>query len=560
MTLRGRATFQSQHVNQPRHAPTFRVTYDCLPWCLYPSDYTASSKQGTCDITSTSKSISFQPSPSLLITSRPVMAGSEPPSGTPVLSPERQEAVATFRALADLPDDETAAAHLAASNWDLQAAVDIFLSGGSTPAQPPPAGAVTPTPAAQPLAVPARSRSRRPPQPPPAWLGPLLAPLRAAWRALHRFAEIFMRLFGGHARAIEAAPGSTHTRRFLAYFDARYCLEGAARPAFFDGRYLDALAAAQREVKFLLVYLHSEAHPVTASFVRRVLLDPTFVETVSADFVVWAGSITQPDAAAVQHALRVDSFPFLGIVSAPRGTVRTGQTSLPPISSQNYGLLLSHTSGNHLCRHPETRLTPREIADGVATPPDSAAAAAITWVELVQRDHNRRLDAIRRERESRDMSRMLRQEQDAEFAASLEADRARERERARAKEEEEKEAALEQARLAAETEKAAARETRQARKREGLPAEPEKAAGVATVVLRLPEGGRASRRFNKSDVLEVVFDWAEGCCGVDVDVACLVASYPRKVFQYPEDASLTLEAAGFFPSAMLLLEERSGES
>lgn len=503
------------------------------------------------------------------------MAGASPPSGASLpLSPERQEQIATFRAVTNLPDDDTAAAHLAASGWNLQAAVDAFLSGAATPAPssarapahtdglagPSPASPAVEAAVAAAAAAPApRTRSHRQPltsSPPPAWLAHLLAPLRAAWRALRSIAHIFMGLVGGHARAIEAAPGSSYTQRFLSYFDARYCMEGAPRPAFLDGGYLDALAAAQRELKFLLVYLHAEGHRSTPVFVRRVLQDPAFIQAANSDFIVWAGSITQPDAAAVQHALRVDSFPFLGVVSAPRATVRTGQTNLPPFSTQNYGLLLSHASGYQLCRHAENPRTAREVADGVAPRTDPAAAAAVEWLQAVQRDHNRRLDAVRRERESRDMSRMLRQEQDAEFQASLEADRARERERAREKEEEERAAAVAAEAAEKEKEKEKERETRQARKREGLPPEPEKAAGIATVVLRLPEGGRASRRFSKDDVLELVFDWAEGCCGVDVDVACLVASYPRKVFQYPEDASLTLESAGFFPSAMLLLEER----
>ncbi len=52
-----------------------------------------------------------------------------------------------------------------------------------------------------------------------------------------------------------------------------------------------------------------------------------------------------------------------------------------------------------------------------------------------------------------------------------------------------------------------------------------------------------------------MFDWAEVNC-VDIEVACLVTSYPRRSFRYPEDAGLSLKEAGLLPSAMLLLEER----
>jgi hypothetical protein len=100
---------------------------------------------------------------------------------------------------------------------------------------------------------------------------------------------------------------------------------------------------------------------------------------------------------------------------------------------------------------------------------------------------------------------------------------------------------------------------RRERKRAALGTEPEKAPGVCTVMLRLPAGGRASRRFRGEDAVEAVFDWAEGECGVDVEVACLVATHPRKVFRYPEDAGMTVSEAGFFPSAALLLEERADD-
>lgn len=472
------------------------------------------------------------------------MAGPEDPS----FSAAEREKIATLRAVADLPTDAAAVALLASSDWDLQAAADAFLSGGAPPPAAAPPRARTPSP------------SQPPPPPPrrePRWLAVLFAPLRAAWATVSRIAGVLLRLFGGQARAIELAPGDSDTRRFLAYFDDRFRAPDGAppavRPAFHDGGYLAALAAAQRELKFLVVYLHSDGHPATAEFVRRVVQSPAFVAAVDAAFVAWAGSVTHADAAAVQHALRVDAFPFIAIVAPPRGTVRFGGAALPPLSSSNYGLMLSSISGAVLHgRRAEAPADGRGRGDPVAT-------AVVGWMDAVQRDHAQRLDAVRRERESRDSARVLRREQDEEYAATLEADRAREREKARAEEE--------AAAAAAEAERAQAEarakddevEQRQLRKRESLPAEPEKAAGVATVVLRLPEGDRAERRFAPGEVLETVFNWAEGCCGVDVDVACLVSSYPRKVFRYPEDGGMTLDDAGFFPSAMLLLEERTDD-
>lgn len=353
-------------------------------------------------------------------------------------------------------------------------------------------------------------------------------------------------MFGGDARAIAAAPGATDTARFAAWFDGRYS-EGR-RPVWFEGRYVEALALAQRELKFLVVYLHSEGHGSSAEFVRRVVRNAAVAEMIDGRFVAWAGSVSQTDAAAVGHALRVDGYPFLGVVGAPRSTVRPPRESeVFALTSGNYGVLLARISGNVLRNVPAT-------ASG-----DEVGGRVVAWLASVLESHDRRLEVVRRERADRETERELRREQDQEYAATLEADRALESEKARKKEEGERAKREAEAEENAEREKVAAVETRRARKREGLAAEPEKAPGVATVVLRLPEGGRASRRFAKDEALEVVFDWAEGHCGVDVEVACLVQSYPRKKYRYPEEAGMTLAEAGFFPSAMLLLEERSDE-
>jgi hypothetical protein len=195
---------------------------------------------------------------------------------------------------------------------------------------------------------------------------------------------------------------------------------------------------------------------------------------------------------------------------------------------------------------PSARASGENGAD-VAAAPSPLAKSTVNWLASVQRENAGLLNQVRSEREQRESARLLRQEQDREFARSLEEDRARERARGEAEE-----------RTRAEAARIREREIARERKCASMAAEPDKGPGIASIVLRLPGGERSSRRFDKDAPLEQVFDWAE-VNHVDIELACLVSSYPRKSFRYPEDAHLTLLEAGFFPSAMLLLEERPEE-
>lgn len=349
----------------------------------------------------------------------------------------------------------------------------------------------------------------------PRWVFAIMSPFRFVWSFLSNMTAKLMHALSGPAFLIDSAPGNTPTRRFISFYESRY---GTTHPNFYDGSYSAALNAANNQVKFLLVYLHSESHRLTPGFCQSVMSDEAFISTANASFVTWTGSVTQRDAASVHYSLRNPAFPVLAVIAGAHANSDNAQG--PP----THGNVLSIRSG--------------------ATLANGGGQAAANWLTRVLQRHNGVLEAARQAQVARESDRLLRQQQDEEFQAALEADREREREAQRKKEEEEKE-----------QERLAQIEERRNRKRESLGAEPEKAAGVASVMLRLPNGTRVGRRFMQEDAMEKVFDWAE-VNGVDIEVASLVMSYPKKTLRYPEDASMTLQDAGLFPSAMLLLEER----
>ncbi|KAI0565586.1 Ubiquitin-like protein [Gracilaria domingensis] len=430
----------------------------------------------------------------------------------------RTQSIATLRAATSVQSDEEALRLLRAHDWDLDRAASAFFDGPETPSADP-----SPAPISSSRAVAVRSSSTTvavtTPPPTPRWLLALLSPFRFVWSFLARLTNSLLNALGGPARLIEAAPGETPTHRFLNFFNDKH---GTQHPSFMTTTYLQALNTAHSQLKFLLVYIHSESHRLTPAFVRHVISNPTFINSVDETMLSWAGSsVTQRDAAAVQSALRAPALPFLAIVAAPSRVSSE-------FTRSNYGNVLSIRAGSSA------------LVGG--------AEATVAWIARVVERHAPMLHAIRQERVERESARLLREQQDAEYAAALEADRLAERQAADQREKEEKE-----------RRRVEELEIRRERKREALGPEPEKGPGIASLVLRLPDGSRVGRRFEKHDALERVFDWAE-VNRVDIEVACLVVAYPRKNFRYPEDADITIEKAGLFPSSMLLLEERSSDA
>lgn len=465
------------------------------------------------------------------------------PVGVTQLSSEERNAIATFRAVTAIGSEDDARQILESYSWNLEDAVSSYLdapadtlsraanglnlvsdtehseqhmrsttntivphANGFSPPRTPQQGQSN-----QALIHYRQHGSNRLPR----WLLTLFSPFRFVWSVLSNLTSQVIRLLSGPAHLIEAAPGTTPTTRFRSYYESNH---GSEHPQFFEGSYISALSAANEQLRFLLVYIHSESHRLTPSFCRTIMANEAFISAVESSFIMWAGSITQRDAAAAYNALRAPSLPLLAIV------VARSRPAASDMERGQFGTLVALRAG------------PSTVTGG--------ADVITSWLNRVSQRHAPILDQLRAQREERESARLLRQQQDEEFAASLEADRRREQEaeEARAQEQREK-TRLQQL------------DTRRARKKEALGQEPEKGVGITSLVVRLPDGNRIGRRFHKDDTLEKVFDWAE-VNGVDIEIACLVMSFPRKRFLYPEDAGTKIGDAGMFPSCMLLLEGR----
>ncbi|KAL3499402.1 hypothetical protein ACH5RR_038495 [Cinchona calisaya] len=140
--------------------------------------------------------------------------------------------------------------------------------------------------------------------------------------------------------------------------------------------------------------------------------------------------------------------------------------------------------------------------------------------------------------------RLLREQQDDEFLASLQADREKE-----LKAKEEAEAALLEERRKEEELRQKLQEEQEvdrqlAVKEASLPQEPPSHdEGAVTLLVRMPDGSRRGRRFLKSDRLQCLFDFIDISRAVKPGKYRLVRPYPRRAFSDTESA-LTLNELG----------------
>lgn len=151
--------------------------------------------------------------------------------------------------------------------------------------------------------------------------------------------------------------------------------------------------------------------------------------------------------------------------------------------------------------------------------------------------------------------RLIREQQDDEYNASLQADREKElkaiqeAEARRLEEEAARKAALEEEQLKEEEFRRKMEEEQEcerqlAAKEASLPQEPAAdEENAVTLLVRMPDGSRRGRRFLKSDRLQSLYDFIDIGRGVKPGTYRLVRPYPRRAFSDGE-SSLTLNELG----------------
>uniref|UniRef100_K7G4A3 Fas associated factor family member 2 n=1 Tax=Pelodiscus sinensis TaxID=13735 RepID=K7G4A3_PELSI len=171
---------------------------------------------------------------------------------------------------------------------------------------------------------------------------------------------------------------------FIHVFEEKY---GRIHPVFYRGTYSQALNDAKRELRFLLVYLHGDEHQDSDEFCRTTLCAPEVITLINTRMLFWACSTNKPEGYRVSQALRENTYPFLAMIMLK-----------------------------------DRRMTVVGRLEGLIQPDD-----LINQLTFLMDANQTYLVSERMEREERNQTQVLRQQQDEAYLASLRADQEKER-------------------------------------------------------------------------------------------------------------------------------------
>lgn len=383
----------------------------------------------------------------------------------------------------------------------------------------------------------------------PFLLSILLAPFRAGYglvaillRSVSYVFSFLPRQFRARAlgNSISAGLKNTNGRRMLMpkdtaarfkrEFDEQYGENGLT---WFDGGHAQALDAAKKDVKFLLIILLSPEHDDTDFFVRGTLLSQEVVEFINDpanNIILWGGNVLDSEAYQVSLEYNCTKFPcsVLACLTPKEGATRMG--------------IIKRVAG--------------------PTTPSRYLASLRSAMNKYKPD----LEGVRAERVANDYARNLRAEQDAAYERSLAIDR----ERARQRREAEEAAAAEERRAREEAEAVERQEQKRQQWRKWrattVPPEPEASDKDAVrLALNMPEGfggGRVVRRFSKEATLEELYAFVEcypiisaSAAGGDDEKAAQPEDYTHK---YDFRVALLMPRETLYPDSGVTIAEKVG--
>ncbi|XP_059616504.1 FAS-associated factor 2 [Phlebotomus argentipes] len=293
----------------------------------------------------------------------------------------------------------------------------------------------------------------------------------------------FLNLFKSNERIV-----TDPLRDVLTFIDA-YKEKYPVHPVFYHGTYAQALNDAKRELKFLLVYLHSEGKSDADSFCRNALSDAQVVAYINRNMLFWACDIAAPEGYRVSHSINARTYPILVVVGM----------------RWNKMIIMGRMEG------------------------DCTAEELLRRLQTVVTDNEVYLSQARAERLERSLTQTLRKQQDEAYEQSLKADQEKER---RKQEEKEEQLKREQA-IEAEKQAEVERKNNIARLKIEMASEvpsepPADAAETTSVVFKLPSGARIERRFFRTDSIRDVYNFIF-CHPASPDHFEITTNFPKRI-------------------------------
>jgi len=439
------------------------------------------------------------------------------------LNEEQMDKLLQLQGLTGLDDLGVCRALLESQSWDLEAVAREHL-GISEPIGPPPPLEDEPPPVARAPPAPPRRGGEvwRRPGDAMGWLLYILSlPARVLSGGLGAVWAFVTSLFGLPPRPTNQVRDPTgDVETFIEQYERSY---GVNHPPFHRDSYAQALEVAKRELRFLLVYLHSEDHQDTDRFCTEVMANQEVVTYLSESMLVWACSVRRPEGYRVSQALRESTYPCLAMI----------------VLRQHRMVVVGRQEGF------------------------IQAAPLLAWLRRTVTDYEAFIVAARVERDERNLDREIRNEQEQAFQETLRQDQEREqrlaeedRKRQEAEEEERRKKEEEERIRRAEQDRVALIQQQKIDLVNEIPEEPESTDPTAVrVLIKLPGGQRLERRFLMSHSLRHIYYFVF-CHPDSPNEFEIVSNYPkRRLACKPTDEPISLAEAGFSKSEMLFVND-----
>uniref|UniRef100_A0A0K8TN65 Putative regulator of the ubiquitin pathway n=1 Tax=Tabanus bromius TaxID=304241 RepID=A0A0K8TN65_TABBR len=289
-------------------------------------------------------------------------------------------------------------------------------------------------------------------------------------------------------------------------------------PVFYQGTYAQALNDAKQELKFLLVYLHSDASNVqdVQRFCSETLSDHSVIDYINRNMLFWGCDVSSPEGYRVSHSINARTYPVMVMIG-----LRVNKMII-------VGRMEGHCPPEELLRR----------------------------LQVVFNDNEVWLNHARAERLERSLTQSLRQQQDEAYEQSLRADQEKERKKQLEREE------LLRAQQAQEDEKRAEQQKKEDIARlkidmaSRVPSEPSQdSPDSISVVFKLPSGERIERRFQSSSSLEDVYNYVF-CHPSSPDTFEITTNFPKRVLNTKDSqSSMTLKEAGLKNREVLFVND-----
>lgn len=282
---------------------------------------------------------------------------------------------------------------------------------------------------------------------------------------------------------------------------------------------------ASQNGSLLLLYLHSPLHRSADTYCRKVLCHDALKSFLLQPNVMALGlSIHSGQGGQLAELLKATSYPVLALMQPPpRAATSSSQRTSMTLLLRVEGAVLINITADQLVPHLQPCLTRHQT--------------------ILAEQEARRYE--------REQEVLLRQQQDAEYQAGLEADQARELAKLEVEAEAERQRCAEEERVAEE-----ARQTQGVldQAKEHLREPP--ASGGAMIRFVLPSGTKLNRRFHADDSIATLKAFVRLNChekNMDMGEIGLSTNFPKN--SYNEDQTLTLEEVGLLPQAVLMVQD-----